>query len=63
MKRKPSKLKAVFCTGQESLKILHGTPAEFAAACYQLCPEFISMDEAAAAVEKYNKEWAAAAKI
>ena len=38
----------------------HGTPAEFAVACYEAVPAFVSMDEAAAAIAKYNREWDAA---
>lgn len=47
---------------QKRLKAKHGTPAEFASAVYQAVPGDISMDEAAAAVRKYNQEWAAAAQ-
>jgi hypothetical protein len=39
----------------------HGTPAQFASACYDAVPGYISMDEAAAAIDKYNREWAEAA--
>jgi hypothetical protein len=39
----------------------HGTPAEFAAAVYLAVPGYISMDEAAEAVTKYNREWVKAA--
>lgn len=45
---------------QRALKKKHGTPAEFAVACYKCVPGWISMDEARAAVEKYNAEWNAA---
>jgi len=51
MKTKP------YSKRQYLLKKKHGTPAEFAAAVYKAVPEFISMDEARAAIEKYNKEW------
>lgn len=47
-------------SAQKRLKAKHGTPAEFAAACYEAVPGYISMDEAEAAVRKYNQEWAAA---
>lgn len=46
---------------QKALAKKHGTPAEFSTACYDSVPSFISMDEAAAAIDKYNREWAAAA--
>lgn len=39
----------------------HGTPAEFSQACYARVPGDISMDEARAAIEKYNREWEEAA--
>lgn len=45
---------------QCELRQKHGTPAEFAAACYRAVPEFISMDEAATAIRNYNAEWHAA---
>lgn len=45
---------------QQKLRKLHGTPAEFARGCYAAVPSMISMDEAAAAVAKYNAEWNAA---
>jgi len=46
--------------GQKKLKSKHGTPAEFASSVYQCVPWEISMDEAEAAVRKYNQEWTAA---
>ena len=46
---------------QRLLAAAHGTPAEFARACYAAVPGFVSMSEAAAAVRKYNAEWDAAA--
>ena len=46
---------------QRKLAKKHGTPAEFAQAVYKCVPGDISMDEAQAAVAKYNREWAAAA--
>jgi hypothetical protein len=49
-------------TKQRRLARKYGTPAEFAAACYACCPEFISMTEAKQASEKYNREWEAAGK-
>lgn len=42
---------------QKELKEKHGTPAKFAAAVYEAVPGYISMDEAKAAVDKYNAEW------
>lgn len=42
---------------QKALARKHGTPAEFAVACYECCPGIISMNEAAAAISKYNREW------
>jgi len=45
---------------QRKLAKKHGTPAEFAAAVYKCVPGDISMYEARAAVEKYNREWATA---
>ena len=47
---------------QKSLMAKHGTPAGFAQACYELVPGTISMDEAKAAVEKYQSEWDAAGR-
>lgn len=49
-----------FTPAQRKLAKKHGTPAEFAKACYEAVPGFISMDEARAAVNKYNAEWEAA---
>lgn len=46
---------------QRQLKKKHGTPAEFAAACYRSVPGDISMDEADAAIRKYSAEWREAA--
>lgn len=45
---------------QRKLAKKHGTPAEFAQAVYKCVPGDISMDEARAAVDKYNREWAEA---
>lgn len=45
---------------QKALVKKHGTPAEFAVACYRTVPGDISMDEAAEAVQKYNREWSQA---
>jgi len=47
---------------QVALAKKHGTPAEFAVAVYKCVPGDISMDEARAAIEKYNTEWDAAGK-
>jgi len=57
---KKRQLKLVLTPGQKRLKAKYGTPAEFAVACYESVPGHISMDEARAAVEKYNREWAKA---
>lgn len=46
---------------QLALAEKHGTPAQFASACYDAVPGYISMDEASAAIAKYNIEWANAA--
>lgn len=62
MKRKRIEPEAVFTKAQKALIAKHGTPAEFARAVYQTVPEFISMDEAREAIEKYNREWDEAAK-
>jgi len=42
---------------QKELKRKHGTPEKFAIACYIAVPGVISVNEANAAIEKYNKEW------
>lgn len=42
---------------QKKLRLAHGTPAEFALACYLCVPSDISMNEAADAIEKYQREW------
>lgn len=59
-----SKLKRLiekeFTKGQRRLAKKHGTPAEFAIACYQCVPGDISMDEAEAAAQKYRREFLAA---
>lgn len=49
-----------FSKKQQKLRKLHGTPAKFARCVYSSVPSMISMDEAAAAVAKYNAEWNAA---
>ncbi len=49
--------------GQMMLKKKHGTPSEFAKACYECVPSDISMDEARAAIDKYNKEWDDARRV
>lgn len=46
-----------FSKKQLRLKLKHGTPADFARAVYECVPGDISMDEAAAAINKYNQEW------
>lgn len=45
---------------QKLLAAKHGTPAEFAKAVDRTVGE-ISIDEARAAIEKYNREWEEAA--
>lgn len=52
----------VLSGAQEALAKKHGTPAEFAEACYKAVPYDVSMDEARAAVDRYQKEWDAAYK-
>lgn len=52
-----------FTKRQLALKRKHGTPAEFAAACYNSVPGFINMDEAKSAIQKYNAEWEKAARM
>jgi len=47
---------------QKKLAKKHGTPAQFAVAVYRAVPGFISMDEARAAVEKYNRVWSLASR-
>ena len=42
---------------QERLKQAHGTPPEYAVAVWRACPEFLSVDEAQAAVVRYLAEW------
>ena len=42
---------------QAELTKKHGTPPEFAVACYQAVPAFMSMAEARDAVDAYAKEW------
>lgn len=53
-------VRTLLSKAQKALAKKHGTPAEFAAAVYRAVPSEISMDEAAAAVSKYNREWAEA---
>lgn len=45
---------------QDELRRKHGTPADFAAACYRAVPEFLSMSEAAHGISQYTAEWDAA---
>ena len=52
----------VFTAAQRKLIAKHGMPSEFAQACYAAVPSLVSMDEAAAAIEAYNREWAEAGK-
>lgn len=42
---------------QAELTKKHGTPPEFAVACYRAVPDFLSMAEARDAVDRYAKEW------
>lgn len=49
-----------FTPGQRALVKKHGTPADFAIACYLCVPSDISMDEAEAAAQKYRREFLAA---
>jgi len=58
--KKSEFLDAVLTSAQKKLKKKHGTPAQFALAAFNTVPEFCSMDEAQAAVDKYNAEWKAA---
>lgn len=57
----PSPAAPPMTEAQRLLATAHGTPAEFARACYEAVPSFIGMDEAAEAVRKYRAEWDAAA--
>lgn len=63
---KKAKWKRIVSVGytrrQVALMKKHGTPAEFAVAVYKCVPGDISMDEARAAIEKYNREWEEASK-
>lgn len=59
MPRKPDHLGSALTPGQRRLRKKHGTPAEFAVACYRAVGE-VSMDEANVAIAKYQKEWDAA---
>ena len=52
--------RTAFTAAQRRLKKKHGTPEEFAAACYRAVPHWVSFDEARMAIEKYNAEWRAA---
>lgn len=45
---------------QRILAKKHGTPPDFASSVYKCVPGDISMDEARAAIDKYNREWAEA---
>jgi len=42
---------------RKKLEIRHGTPTEFAKACYKAVPEFISIKEADEGIRKYKEEW------
>lgn len=58
--RREGRASPAYTEKQKELRRKHGTPAEFAAKCYAAVPGECSMDEARAAVEKYNQEWEAA---
>jgi hypothetical protein len=58
--KKTALLDAAMSPAQKKLRKKHGTPAQFAMAAYRTVPEFCSMDEAQAAIDKYNAEWKAA---
>lgn len=45
---------------QEELMLKYGTPQEFANACYNAVPAFISLEEANLAIQKYLTDWAKA---
>jgi len=53
-------LDAVLSPAQKKLRRKHGTPAQFASAVFGTVPGFCSMDEAKAAIDRYNAEWRAA---
>lgn len=59
---KTKALKDALTPAQRKLARKHGTPPEFAKACYECVPGSISMDEARAATEKYVREWNAAGR-
>jgi hypothetical protein len=40
-----------------ALRKKYGTPDEFATACYLAVPEFISLEEAENAINKYQDQW------
>lgn len=42
---------------QQELQAKHGTPEQFEASCWRAVGEFISVDEARAAIRKYQTEW------
>lgn len=48
---------------QQALAAKHGTPPEFSKAVYAAVPGWVSMDEAAVAIDKYNAEWNAAGQL
>lgn len=47
---------------QRVLAKKHGTPAEFEVACYKAVPGMVSMDEAKAAIARYEEQWVGAGK-
>jgi len=55
-------LQSAFTPAQKKLAKQHGTPAQFATDVYKCVPGDISMDEARAAIKKYNREWSAAGR-
>lgn len=58
-KRKVNTADLGLSLGQKKLYRKHGTPSQFAAACYECVPSMVSVVEARAAIEKYNRQWKA----
>ena len=50
------------CTTQDEMRSRHGTPSEFRDAVYRAIGEFVSWDEAQAAVRQYERDYARAPK-
>lgn len=57
MKRRFTTADLGLTDAQHELMRKHGTPGQFAAGCYECVPALISMDEAKAAIDKYNRDW------